>query len=73
MIEPRYYEDGEPKPPGYYWWLPFCEFDKSDDPNNWSVISFHELNNTRQKSGTFYGPIQPPTFERKGENSAPSS
>lgn len=61
----RYYEDGEPKPNGYYWWLPLCEYKNSHDPNNWSVISFHELNHAREKAGTFYGPITPPVFNRE--------
>lgn len=63
----RYYENGEEKPNGYYWWLPECERDRPEDPNNWSVVSFHLLNNAREKAGTFYGPITPPTFTREAK------
>jgi len=52
---------GEMVEPGYYWWLP--EMFRGDDEafrmeENWSIISWHPLNDQRQKSGQFLGPIR---------------
>lgn len=62
----KYLRYKEMTEPGYYWWLPSCsesEPQGSEKDENWSVISWHPLNNAHEKSGVFYGPLDAPTYK----------
>lgn len=48
------------KEPGYYWWLPLCDIGKSDKDEYWTIINFHPMNDTRERSGVVFGPIVAP-------------
>lgn len=62
----KYLRQNEMTEPGFYWWLPSCseqEPQGSEKDENWSVVSWHPLNNAREKSGVFYGPLPAPTYK----------
>lgn len=59
----KYLRQHEMTEPGYYWWLPSCLEHEPEKDENWQVLSWHPMNDARQKSGVFYGPLPAPTFK----------
>jgi len=57
--------------PGYYWWLPECSLQDSDKAEHWTIVSWHPLDSSRQKSGRFVGPLEAPVVQPKPEPKRP--
>lgn len=55
------YTDTKEMESGYYWWLPVYLKNEPEYPEHWSIITWHPKDESRQKSGTFVGPLTPPT------------